>query len=82
MSMIRDTHVTAGRTASFFSRLRDTVLLRAASFKARRDLRRISELDDHVLADIGLSRAEIHEAQLGLHAVDPMTFLLQANRSR
>lgn len=81
MTTINNTHA-AGMTGSYFSRLADSVRYFASIAKARRDLKRISELDDHMLEDIGLTRSNIHEAQLASLAVDPMILLIQASRSR
>src|SRR5262249_56638488 len=46
-----------------------------AGIKHRRDLSRLAGLDDHMLADIGLSRSDLHVAPLGPPWRDPTSFL-------
>jgi uncharacterized protein YjiS (DUF1127 family) len=49
---------------------------------ARLDLERLVDLDDRMLADIGLRRSDLHAAQSAPPWQDPTSILLQQRASR
>jgi uncharacterized protein YjiS (DUF1127 family) len=48
------------------------------NWQARRQIRRLTELDDHVLRDIGFSREELRQALRLPHDMDPLLTLLDS----
>ncbi len=48
------------------------------NWQARRQIRRLTELDDHVLRDIGFSRDELRQVLRLPHDMDPLLTLLDS----
>lgn len=53
-----------------------TLIVRAEALNRHR--RALEALDDRMLADIGIARADLHDAFLGTREVDPLSGTLSA----
>jgi uncharacterized protein YjiS (DUF1127 family) len=67
--------VVAGPFLRWITRLR-------TAWRHRRDVEVLSSFDDHMLADIGLSRADLRDAMAGPRWRDPTALLLDRRRER
>lgn len=54
----------------------------ARAIIARRQLARLEQLDDFILADIGITRSDIIRARLGKLDEDPMRFIERSRGAR
>jgi|EndMetStandDraft_4_1072995.scaffolds.fasta_scaffold961921_2 uncharacterized protein YjiS (DUF1127 family) len=82
MTMIHETHFTTGFSGSVVSRMGEFLKSLAGLAKSRIALNELSQLDDHMLRDIGLNRGDIFEARKAPLSTDPVMLLLQASRAR
>ena len=53
-----------------------------SAWRHRRDVEVLSSFDDHMLADIGLTRADLRDAMAGPRWHDPTVLLLDRRRER
>jgi uncharacterized protein YjiS (DUF1127 family) len=82
MAMINHTHLTVGISGSIFSRMLDSLQSFAGRIHSRSTLRQISELDEHLLRDIGLTRDDVRDASMAPVSDDPISLLIKASRTR
>ena len=66
----------------FFSRLAYSVWDMAIAIKHRRDLAHLADRDDRMLADVGLTRGDLYDADSKPFWVDPTTTLHKRTRRR
>jgi uncharacterized protein YjiS (DUF1127 family) len=67
---------------TFFSRLAHSVWGMAVAIKHRRELAQLADRDDRMLADIGLTRGDLHDASSEPFWVDPTATLQKRARRR
>jgi len=65
---------------TFFSRLAHSILEMAIVIKHRRELAQLADRDDHMLADIGLTRGDLYDVTSKPFWVDPTPTLLERMR--
>jgi uncharacterized protein YjiS (DUF1127 family) len=82
MAMTNHTHFTAGISGSFVSRMLDSLQSFTSRIQSRSTLREISELDEHLLRDIGLTRDDVRDARMAPISDDPISLLIKASRTR
>jgi uncharacterized protein YjiS (DUF1127 family) len=58
--------------ASIGSRVGEVIASYRATAKQRRDLRALTNLNDHLLDDIGLSRGDLHSVRMGAVTLDEL----------
>jgi uncharacterized protein YjiS (DUF1127 family) len=75
-STLSDLFLCFGKALSAFARGTWQIIA------ARQDLERLVDLDDRMLADIGLRRSDLHAAQSAPPWQDPTSILLQQRASR
>ena len=66
----------------FFSRLAGSVWGIAIAIKHRRELAQLTDRDNRMLADIGLTRGDLYEVRSEPFWVDPTTTLQKRTRRR
>ena len=67
---------------TFFSRLAHSVWGMAVAIKHRRELAQLADRDDRMLADIGLTRGDLHDASSEPFWVDPTATLRERTKRR
>lgn len=81
MTTTNATRPATGLNGFLFSRIANAARSVAALIKARQDLKLLRDLDDHTLADIGLSRSDLYAAGWTPPATHPLDLLYRVSRA-
>jgi uncharacterized protein YjiS (DUF1127 family) len=81
MTMMTESQSGAGSPGAFISGVMAACRAVAEAMRFRRTLRILSELDDHALRDIGLTRSDLFDLYVATSPIDALATLKRIRRN-